>query len=141
MIKKRHAMDILQGKKLYEGRKSENLKGLKVGGTVGFHWCTSTRIVCDVLSISNFDNSAAMVHQLGHRELVPSSETPEDCCVSWPPLNYLWSAHGFSPASSQNHARLRPSMPSCTEMRLCQPLSWEIPGRWTMLSQKQRKSA
>lgn len=82
-IKKIFGMEIADGRKLFEARRTKDIKQNLEGRSIAFHWFTSTRVVCEVLSVTKFDNATNMVRQIGHRELVPSSETPQQCCASW----------------------------------------------------------
>ena len=82
-IRRDFALQILAGKKTFEGRKSANVKHLEEGQVLSFHWYHSTRVQCEVMSVQRFESPHAMVEACGHHALIPSSESAEQCTVSW----------------------------------------------------------
>ena len=82
LIKRAYAVQILREKKVFEVRPAKYVKSLQVGARLGFHWCTSERVTCDVLSLKEYSKLSEMVKDLGAEKLMPGC-TQEQCEVSW----------------------------------------------------------
>ena len=146
-IRRDFALQILAGKKTFEGRKSANVKHLEEGQVLSFHWYHSTRVQCEVMSVQRFESPHAMVEACGHHALIPSSESAEQCTVSWQLVFCLLLSSFVSFLQTFSSLFFRLSAHCFSDSRLCTArcmaktqlwlqLSSEIQLWWKMCSRK-----
>ncbi len=84
LLKKKFADQILDGKKIYEGRPHSKSFHLQVGNFIGFSWCSATvKLVCEVKEILFFENVEHMVNKIGATHLTPDLPSHQECCDAW----------------------------------------------------------
>ena len=77
LTKRIYADAILSGAKVYEARKASSIRSLRIGHILAFHWCSGSRVLCEVEGMDEFENAEGMVKALGHRAL--GFENEADC--------------------------------------------------------------
>lgn len=84
LVKKKFADQILDGKKIYEGRPHSKSYHLQVGNFIGFSWCSATvKLVCEVKEILFFEHVEHMVNKIGATNLTPDLPSHQERCDPW----------------------------------------------------------